>query len=422
MANLAEIAQWVAGIYQIEETDPVHGGPPDLAQGLGIANAAAKQLADRTAWLKAQVEALETLAGGLATPEDITAAINALKGGAPLALDTLNEIAAALDDDANHVATMLAAIATKADESKAIQGWTDVSDPDIDALLPGSTFGSKIEVDSVGHLVFAIQGNDVNDGLYLVDTSDTGPGTYDRLILTVRGNKFHYMGQDVWHAGNAPALVAAIKVDDANALGGVGPDGWARSDRGMVVYDDDEHAEIQSLVSGTTAGFLLEGRNAAHLVMGVKGNDVNDGFHIVSTGEAGDAAYSELLFTVCSNRITYKGHAVRHAGPGGGGPDYEADIASWTLNTGVSLIHGLSGIPTQAEAVWVCTVSHHGYAVGDEIPATWGQASSYGVHVGRTSWNLKVAIRATWAMRADGTTAFTINDNANWKLRVRAWL
>lgn len=27
MANLPEVAQWEPGIYQIEETDPVQGGP-----------------------------------------------------------------------------------------------------------------------------------------------------------------------------------------------------------------------------------------------------------------------------------------------------------------------------------------------------------------------------------------------------------
>lgn len=52
MANLTETPQWEAGIYRIETNDPVIGGEN------GISNAAAKQLGNRTAWLKAQVEAL----------------------------------------------------------------------------------------------------------------------------------------------------------------------------------------------------------------------------------------------------------------------------------------------------------------------------------------------------------------------------
>ncbi len=48
MADLAETETYVAGIYQLEITDPVIGGPD------GIDNLQAKQLANRTAWLKKQ--------------------------------------------------------------------------------------------------------------------------------------------------------------------------------------------------------------------------------------------------------------------------------------------------------------------------------------------------------------------------------
>lgn len=46
MANLTETTTWENGIYQIETTDPVLGGAN------GIANIQAKQLANRTKWLK----------------------------------------------------------------------------------------------------------------------------------------------------------------------------------------------------------------------------------------------------------------------------------------------------------------------------------------------------------------------------------
>ncbi|WP_300067695.1 phage tail protein [uncultured Ruegeria sp.] len=87
MADLQETNQWPAGIYQIETGDPVVGGPPNLLQGEGISNVQAQQLADRTIWLKAKLDAL-------------------LDGADP-ALDTLNELAAALNDDANFSATVL---------------------------------------------------------------------------------------------------------------------------------------------------------------------------------------------------------------------------------------------------------------------------------------------------------------------------
>lgn len=53
MANLTESATYEAGIYQLETSDPVIGGPT------GISNAQAKQLANRTKYLKEHVDAIE---------------------------------------------------------------------------------------------------------------------------------------------------------------------------------------------------------------------------------------------------------------------------------------------------------------------------------------------------------------------------
>ncbi len=59
MANLSETPNYDSGIYQIETTDPVLGGPT------GIANAQAKSLANRTAFLKLQIDQLNS---GTLTP------------------------------------------------------------------------------------------------------------------------------------------------------------------------------------------------------------------------------------------------------------------------------------------------------------------------------------------------------------------
>lgn len=50
MANLQEQATWESGVYQIETTDPVVGGPD------GVSNVQAKQLGNRTAYLKQKLE------------------------------------------------------------------------------------------------------------------------------------------------------------------------------------------------------------------------------------------------------------------------------------------------------------------------------------------------------------------------------
>jgi hypothetical protein len=60
MANLTESQTYDAGVYQLETTDPVVGGPD------GISNAPLKNLANRTAYLKKHVDDIES--GSFALP------------------------------------------------------------------------------------------------------------------------------------------------------------------------------------------------------------------------------------------------------------------------------------------------------------------------------------------------------------------
>jgi hypothetical protein len=61
---------------------------------------------------------LPNSSGTVALTSDITTAVNNLIDGAPLALDTLNELAAALADDASYASTITTALAGKVDESE----------------------------------------------------------------------------------------------------------------------------------------------------------------------------------------------------------------------------------------------------------------------------------------------------------------
>jgi len=60
MANVTETATFDAGVYQLETTDPVVGGAS------GVSNTPHKNLANRTTYLKAHVDALEAAAVGYA--------------------------------------------------------------------------------------------------------------------------------------------------------------------------------------------------------------------------------------------------------------------------------------------------------------------------------------------------------------------
>lgn len=57
MAAIEEESNWDEGVYQLETTDPVQGGPG------GVDNLPHKHLANRTLWLKAQL-LLKALVGG----------------------------------------------------------------------------------------------------------------------------------------------------------------------------------------------------------------------------------------------------------------------------------------------------------------------------------------------------------------------
>jgi len=54
MANLPETATYDAGVYQLETTDPVQGGPS------GVSNSPLKNLTNRTAYLKQRVDSIES--------------------------------------------------------------------------------------------------------------------------------------------------------------------------------------------------------------------------------------------------------------------------------------------------------------------------------------------------------------------------
>nr|DAN73748.1 MAG TPA: tail fiber protein [Caudoviricetes sp.] len=134
MGKITDQQQWEEDIYLIEKQDKVLGGE------LGVINIQAKQLANRTKYLKGQVDTInrdrtgyapkaspaftgiptaptansDTNSTQIATTAFVKTAIAALVGSAPAALDTLEELARALAGDANLKATLLAEIGKKA--------------------------------------------------------------------------------------------------------------------------------------------------------------------------------------------------------------------------------------------------------------------------------------------------------------------
>lgn len=209
MADITESAVWEEGIYQYEEEDLVQGGAD------GIDNVQGKQLANRTLYLKGLVEglglnkqdasvllaAIASLVGaadklayftgansaamtaftafartllaaadaaaaravlGAASPADIASAVAALVNSSPAALDTLNEFAAALGNDANFATTITNALALKASQggiqsqtytafttAGAAPNFTLTPNPAITAYVAGQRF--RVKFNAIGN-------------------------------------------------------------------------------------------------------------------------------------------------------------------------------------------------------------------------------------------------------------------------------
>ncbi|WP_199720910.1 phage tail protein [Neisseria chenwenguii] len=71
MANLTETSRWEAGIYQLETSDPVMGGPN------GIDNRPTRELANRTLWLKNEIAKAVQSIGSNKTAADQAIALKA---------------------------------------------------------------------------------------------------------------------------------------------------------------------------------------------------------------------------------------------------------------------------------------------------------------------------------------------------------
>lgn len=315
MPNLTEAADWIEGLYRLETTDPVLGGEE------GIDNLQAKQLGARTRYLKAMIEglgadkqpidalltalaalvtsadkglyfsgvdtpALTTLTAfartllddadaataratlGAASPADVAAAIAALVNSSPAALDTLNELAAALGNDANYAATVttalagkqpidatltaLASIATAADKLIYATGAdafattpltafmrTLLDDADAAAALVtlGAAAASSVRIRLAGNITFyvATTGNDANNGLTvgtpfltIQKAVDTINQSYDLsgYVATIQladgtytsGAYIQSLPAGVGRTANAPIIIKGNAATPANTV------------------------------------------------------------------------------------------------------------------------------------------------------------------------------------------------------------
>lgn len=321
MANLPETPQWEDGIYQIEVSDPVLGGPD------GISNRQGKQLASRTLYLKQQVEkggsdlakhiaaadphtqyapkASPTFTGTptaptpansdnskkLATTEFVARALAALAGSAPETLDTLKELADALGNDPNFATTVLNKLAEKLAKD---QNGADIPDPAL--FVKNLGLGEKFSGRFIGHQIFTTPG--------AINYKPT-PGTKRiKIILTGGGGRgYGYLG---WGSGFTSrgagggaggTCIALLNVDDTKTypcVVGCGSDqtisATSSTFNGMLTAGNGVNAS-----SGDAGG---PGGTAVGGDLNIQGGDGSDAPGIISTstnpyrGGSGDGGVS----------------------------------------------------------------------------------------------------------------------------------
>ena len=138
----------------------------------------------------------------IATTAFVQTAVSNLVDSAPGTLDTLNELAAALGDDANFSTTVTNSIATKLPKAGGtmtgaltinnfgvLKNWNS-SNTDIDGLIDGSTFGGLLQGPSSGHFMVGLKDNDTSDSFAVISGSGnyTTDSTYDKLCLRVKAD------------------------------------------------------------------------------------------------------------------------------------------------------------------------------------------------------------------------------------------
>jgi hypothetical protein len=124
MANLTENpASWESGVYQIETTDPVLGGAPNVGTGAGMSNIPHLQLANRTAFLKKVID--DAGLGAAAVPlVTLNAAAARITGSYRFASTDANTPASGVEGTLEVIAASANAVNQVAMDSASTRMWT----------------------------------------------------------------------------------------------------------------------------------------------------------------------------------------------------------------------------------------------------------------------------------------------------------
>ena len=205
----------------------------------------------------------EIQVGGYATEEYVQQQLNALIDGAPEALNTLKELAAALGDDANFASTMVQELAKKVDK---VEGQRLITDEEATKLAELENYddaalvGRVAALEGINHEDFAkaadLDGKvDKEEGKVLIAQTEldrlAGLHTYDDTDLVGRiaaleaiDHEAFLKAEDIAGKADAADLQAlAVKVGDPAVEAAEGVE--AKEATGLYKYVDDKVAAVK---------------------------------------------------------------------------------------------------------------------------------------------------------------------------------
>lgn len=160
MANLPELIEFTPGVYQIETADPVLGGVD------GTTNVPIKALANRTRWLKQQVDELNTAIASAIGAAYVQEELNKLPHKAPVAAVTTTNIVLSGLQTVDSVALTAGRRVLVAAQTTAAQNgiylvqagaWVRAADMDADTEIQAGVqvmvSGGNVFADTIWHLL-----------------------------------------------------------------------------------------------------------------------------------------------------------------------------------------------------------------------------------------------------------------------------
>ena len=183
MANLYEKIEWTAGIRQLETTDAVMGGPD------GIDNIQAKQLANRTQYLKYQIEInASTETAGRVKLNSAIDSESETEAATPLAVKIVYDLASSAQNNAAHAQRTADSVYSIANTAKSI-AETNASTETAGRVKLNSAIDSESETEAA--TPWAVK--TVNDKINNFNDKFTWSDQYQHSVVMSPNKKYHFI-------------------------------------------------------------------------------------------------------------------------------------------------------------------------------------------------------------------------------------